>query len=516
MPKTTAGLGGRRSKASWLFIFSAGCLLASAAWAVFCRNSSLLASSESSGRRHLASRSFSTRMKSLLANQLPGAAGGMSNAASGIVKSGEEQTLAAAATITALQIEPATKLTVPNACKQISKEFSKCVPTAYFIGASKCATTSFAFAFRNHPFMNGVAGGHESSALSHGAPSAKSEQGSMKCTNKAQMGSLEVKHMNSKRLVANGTTVNDDNNGTLPLTYFYRPDALYYPHAACNLALAEIKFSKQLGYPYRPEARRFLVMLREPLARTFSSWAFKSEGNGEHRPWSVVVRHGLGILASIKKCLKSLSKQPGFSSAQALEDKCAATRFDPRMTVFHHVMKSVYSLQFEVWFHHFPKRFFHIVFMEDFIMDPLTTLENSLDFLGIPMVDEGEGNWGYPTKAAAEKVVRKVKNKTGNKKHNLEAPTKSTRAALEVAFGPFNCQLAQQLGLGRAAKGHWITGHVSTSMGPGSSVSWLTDWGPVLESATQQGDIGGDSPCRIYEYKMQQELKELVNRIPHI
>jgi len=418
-------------------------------------------------------------------------------------------TAVAAATNTAIKIAPAAKAKVPNACHKNNKDTSTCVPTAYFIGASKCATTSFALAFKEHPFMRGVAWGHESEALSHGAPCPSSHmvnsvKAHMSCTSDgANVGGLEVKLSNSKRLYANGTS---NDKGTLPLTYFYKPDALFYPHAARNLALAESKYPK-VGYPYPPKTSRFLVMLREPIGRTFSSWSFKVESGGgkETRPWVESVRHGLGVLASTLNCLDRETKK-GSSVGLALENMCAATHFDPRSSYFHHVMKSVYSLQFEVWFKRFSKSQFHILFMEDFIRDPVENLEVTLDFFGVPMVDEGKGKWGYPSRKVAEKVVRTVKNQTKGKKHTLDAPTKGTREALDLAFAPFNCRLAQQLGLGRAAEGHWVTGRVSSSLGPESRVPWLTQWGPVLEGREKD-------PCLKFEDALRKRFKGKVNSL---
>jgi len=173
-------------------------------------------------------------------------------------------------------------------------------------------------------------------------------------------------------------------------------------------------------------------------------------------------------------------------------------------------MKSIYSLQFEVWFNRFPKTQFHILFMEDFMRDPLGSLETTLDFFGVPMLDGDEGKWGYPTRQAAMKVLGKEKNKTPQEIHKLRAPTEETHEVLDKTFAPFNCYLAQQLGLVRAAEGHWVTGQVSSSLGSESHVPWLTDWGPKLEKAAHN-EGGAENPCLMLEEALKKKLLSLLS-----
>lgn len=438
----------------------------------------------------------------------------------------------------ALPASDVANATATNACiivsndgragkKRLKKFASKyvitCKPTMYFIGVSKSATTSLSVAFIQHPFMHGLAHGNECAALLYGVPRGLSSRWQSCSTGKCEF-TEKAGTKYAKLLVEQDWMGGNATN--MPLIYLYKPNTMYYPLAAKNVFESERQFQRA-GYPYQPEGPRFLVMLREPVSRTFSSWAFKwsMDTGKETRPWESAVYGGLATLASTLDCLYKGSHDWSSTDIRLLESECSTNHFDPRLFTLHHVMKSVYSLQFELWFSYFPSTSFHVLFMEDFIDKPVRALETTLAFLGLSMLDEDEGVRGYKTLEEAIKAVTTVLNQTKDKKNppKLTHPTEDTVKQLSMVFEPFNCRLAQQLGVVRTLaketdEVYFSTTQVSSSLGPGSRVSWLTDWVTLLGGA-----VDGDSeakegkrrrsaydPCQPHEEVVRSKLKSLL------
>mmetsp|Transcript_2248 Transcript_2248/g.3105 ORF Transcript_2248/g.3105 Transcript_2248/m.3105 type:complete len:356 (+) Transcript_2248:56-1123(+) len=309
-----------------------------------------------------------------------------------------------------------------------------CFPDIWFIGASKCGTTTMAYYFSKNPAMIPLqgSGAGESDLFD-------SNKGIVKSISDIERG-FELQHFQNK---------------SVPSVFYYRPDNLYYPEAPKRI-------SKVLG----DNAKRvkFLVMLREPVSRTFSSWSFKHSGKLDHRSWEQAMAEDIKTFGAWNNCLKR-AEVKGIKSAY--EIYCHPNKLNKRPTKQHHLNKSVYFYQFLHWFSYFPSENFHVIFMEDLIQDIKRVHDETLKFFTVDKLEK------HISTKEITKLFHKVKNTT--KKKDETMLTKRMKERLEALFLQYNRQLANLFGLKYSKDlNSWQTTKVSSSLSPSSNITWLT------------------------------------------
>ena len=143
----------------------------------------------------------------------------------------------------------------------------------------------------------------------------------------------------------------------------------------------------QLTAAARCANRRFLVTLREPVARAVSSWQFKSRaGGGETRSFRRVVEEGAALARGMRACLRAHG-----GGDRAAVRACPIDRYltppphgHHQQISLSHVGKGLYVYQLRAWFARVPRERFLVVPIEQFYANATDGLARVLAFVGVP------------------------------------------------------------------------------------------------------------------------------------
>ena len=143
----------------------------------------------------------------------------------------------------------------------------------------------------------------------------------------------------------------------------------------------------QLTAAARCANRRFLVTLREPVARAVSSWQFKSRaGGGETRSFRRVVEEGAALARGMRACpIDRYLTPPPHGHHQQIS--------------LSHVGKGLYVYQLRAWFARVPRERFLVVPIEQFYANATDGLARVLAFVGVPAL--GARGFALPPHASA-------------------------------------------------------------------------------------------------------------------
>ena len=161
-----------------------------------------------------------------------------------------------------------------------------------------------------------------------------------------------------------------------------------------------------------PDAR-FVVILREPVARAFSHY--------QHE-----VRLGFERL-SFERALE-LEQERIMPDLDRLQED---PLYPPRhLYFFSYVTRGLYAQQLARWFNQFPRERFLVIFSENFFADTARTYEQILRFLGLP-----------------EHRLRTFANYSSRSSADLSSIDDRTRRRLVDTFEPANRDLENLLGV---------------------------------------------------------------------
>eukprot|EP00903_Cladosiphon_okamuranus_P014094 g13100.t1 len=315
------------------------------------------------------------------------------------------------------------------------EEKTRCHANIFLFGVSKCGTTSLAHWMFEHPELRWV---------TH--PDAPDKVG----------GEAHVMEIMG----------GDGHDGAYALT---APEADetdpvmdYTPHYSI-LADVPYKILHLYGEQAYDGTLKYVILLREPVARTISSWQFKFDLHGaqegathtsqhERRTLEWVFAEGGSRVNALVTCL-SKNLEPGslLSSRSRRKvdlDTCNPKRFLESNTYFAHVGKSVYVLQLRRWINLFGQENVKVIFLEEMAAEPMETLSSVFDFLGMKMLDEEDETKRLPNMEKWEHIVRLSHNLTDEKKKKVldEQVTPELVQSMRDYFAPFNAELQELLG----------------------------------------------------------------------
>ncbi|CAM9761373.1 unnamed protein product [Discosporangium mesarthrocarpum] len=208
---------------------------------------------------------------------------------------------------------------------------------------------------------------------------------------------------------------------------------------------------------YGPDAAaqlKFIVVLREPVARTISSWMMqllnrdiesKDARNFEH-----VVSVGIQGAQRLAACYQKSSEE-GFSQREMDTRRCNAKLFlgnDIETSTVSHVAKSMYAMQLERWISVFGTKNIKVIMMEDMVENPLKTLLEVFNFIGVGFIDRTRKN-GLASREEWQHVVKAAYGMTDVDKAEEynDQVTSVLKAKLAFFFEPYNKELTQKLGV---------------------------------------------------------------------
>lgn len=281
----------------------------------------------------------------------------------------------------------------------LSLSLPRLYPNLYFIGVSKCGTTSVANILTQHPLVVGVGRGDAMAGESHLFDKCTAEE-----TNARQTILLRnnLQKKNSEKILKNGILMH------------------YTPHymgsdSVINKIQASLKMSEN------PVKARYLVMLRNPVSRTSSSWWYKNhcyqkmEGPCLHYFESIA--QGVVSAINLDKCHNankiSLNRmiekmKAGESVKESTLDTCSLGILAAHTTSFYgaHIGKSLYVNQLMLWLNKISLDDIYLMIFENFIENPTREIELFLDWMGVKTYGED----GYSSKEALEILTKKQYN----------------------------------------------------------------------------------------------------------
>ncbi|CAB1118567.1 unnamed protein product [Ectocarpus sp. CCAP 1310/34] len=193
----------------------------------------------------------------------------------------------------------------------------------------------------------------------------------------------------------------------------------------------------------------------------------------EQRPLSVAFREGAATVERLAACVRNATDS-GLFGREPTVTYCRVTKgrkqcngrppcelcnthtepwCNPRVYLGEilynaHVGKSVYAMQLRRWFNAFGSENFKVVFTEDLEEEPIKTLEEVLDFIGLDMVDP-QGDKGLRNLEMWSEIVgARFNTADGAKKKVLDSQvTPEMREEMRAFFAPYNRDLEDLLGV---------------------------------------------------------------------
>ena len=307
------------------------------------------------------------------------------------------------------------------------------LPDLWFIGASKCATTTLAYALTTHPQLAYLRGeGHIFDGQPAGAPAARVE-------------TLQARIRDGRHRA-----------GARPLGL--RPDAIvmeYTPHylfessrvparicAACRAAGGACA------------AARFLVILRDPVDRTVSSWKFKTAAGVERRPLRGAVADGAERARAMARCVREHGEARSVAACPTEALLASGRERGPKRGLScAHVGKSLYVYQLRAWWATIPRERFRVELMEQYLASPAPRLAAILSWAGLAPLGASELARAASIHALSTEVGASV----------AAQDTPAVRAQLRGIFEAPNRQLDRLLG--------FCTGYSSCTSGNSSAAT---------------------------------------------
>lgn len=310
-------------------------------------------------------------------------------------------------------------------------------PNLYFVGISKCGTTSLSRILNKHPLVVGV--GNEDGGV-FGESHIYDRGGGVDSAIKLQAERLR----NQLRRKSEAEINNITQNGII---------IHYTPHYAGVDAMENtiIKSVKKAGVSTKNV--KYLFMIRSPASRAVSSWWYKSRCYKIKCPRSPRLQphidEGFAKAAKLDNCYEQLGHNVSdlvlevrkgahhmSLDVKKLLDECPidmlTTESGGNSMYSAHIGKSLYAHQLMHWFASISKKQIYIMVLDNFVADPLRELQLLFNWLRLPLY----GEYGYEN----EKKLMEI----ATEKHNVHPiPDELQRkevnpklASLTAAFEP--------------------------------------------------------------------------------
>lgn len=329
---------------------------------------------------------------------------------------------------------------------------------SFFLGASKSGTTSLAHHLQTHPMILNINAKDEHTKEGHWFDSRRVELMDEAQTAK-YIDSFDGKYL-IRGMVYKQPGFNSTENR--PLVMDYTPNYL-----VCD----ETPILIRKAFPQIADRLKFMVLLRDPTARTLSSWKAKRGKHGKSIPdLRNVTRSGILQGECIAKCFNEYFDGPRLlpavrRSLWEVANRTAEDSLNPLdcsikqcrkqvdgnngrsggIATLAHVVKSMYAYQLLHWFMVFHPSQFLILTLEEFTAEPLVSMERIITFLGLSMYDDrtstDDARIGWKSKEYLLRILKRVKNRT---KENEEVNAQITSELIEelrTFFRPHNQRL---------------------------------------------------------------------------
>eukprot|EP00752_Nemacystus_decipiens_P013821 g12271.t1 len=312
------------------------------------------------------------------------------------------------------------------------EERHRCHPNIFFFGVSKCGTTSMAKWMTKHPQLRWVSRVKTTGVLTKPGQEARA---------------LQLNKYKTEEEFAHAYPL------TAPEADEADPVVDYVPYLI-NELYGELAYNGTVKY---------VVFLREPAARTASSWQFKYDLEGiergskggflsERRSLKEAFEEGSRRINALVECRSKYLPSQLYSEIDL--KTCKPGDFLEVNPYFSHVGKSMYALQIGRWVRLFGRDNVKVIFLEEVAADPLGELSKVFDFLGMELVDK-EGKKGRDGLQEWEEIVKRIRNTANSRKTELLGPqvTPELLQSMRDFFAPHNAELAELLG--RPLPGEW-------------------------------------------------------------
>uniref|UniRef100_A0A7S4KR35 Sulfotransferase domain-containing protein n=1 Tax=Guillardia theta TaxID=55529 RepID=A0A7S4KR35_GUITH len=249
--------------------------------------------------------------------------------------------------------------------------------------------------------------------------------------------------------IAYSSRLQEGQGASASMLAHYTPHYIYHPMTPYNL---ERLFGSEHNI-------RFLVMLREPVARAVSSYYFKVKTERESRTLAEAISAGIQYHTNMRHKIVSECGLDHDAEVVCLEDaepalgreemvqKLKEIYIDktlPDCPPLHdpnlfndHVGKGVYHEQLRRWMHIFPKERFYVCTLEEFSQDPVGKLSEMLSHIGMSEEDIRK------SRSVLEQTVQKKWNVTQSSSSSAD---QEVLEQLKAFYAPHNEKLFQLLG----------------------------------------------------------------------
>ena len=345
------------------------------------------------------------------------------------------------------------------------KDIVVCWDSVFLAGVSKGGTTALYAALKSHPSISSMIPRKKEAWEMHFFDRVNEVTSWINGT--AQ--SVREKYLDKH---SPNVAVDLAERGAVPLLLHYTPGYLFYAPAAINIWRL---------HPFLTQIR-FLVNLREPVSRMWSSYEYK---HFRHHRRILDLRHPMTEFEEqwqdVDKVASCIEHAEGWArdgekwDVESAEDlhtrKCPFNWslgvpteipkngvYDTRRNArgqFHHVGKGVYYLQFKVWFRLFDRRQFYVASSER-LREGADVHEDMVRWLGLPL--EGispEGFHGFESLEAFRKAMQssgdededEAANITPEKRRIEDVLTPAQIASITERYKPWNRRLNKMLGI---------------------------------------------------------------------
>ena len=298
-----------------------------------------------------------------------------------------------------------------------------------YLGSSKSGTTSLAYYLQTHPLIVNINQFDPDTKENHWFDSRNVEGLSRNDTmnyiknydGRQYIRALIMKQPGFQAYGIQKEGLNRSDILSAEQNYIFNNRALVMDYTPNYLVNDETPVLIRKTFPSIYHKLKFIIMIRNPVARTISSWKSKKGKHGNKvLSFANVTRIGIEQGKCIEYCYNNYFQKDNVTLKEYIismhthsnsnsnrthnEDwmevtsrcsmKYCRRRFDRTdggsgggIASMAHIVKSMYIYQLINWLHVFSLEQFCIITLEEFISEPLVTIKKITDFLGIPMYD---------------------------------------------------------------------------------------------------------------------------------
>lgn len=317
---------------------------------------------------------------------------------------------------------------VDDRCRQYNQSHFQCLPNVFFIGASKCGTTSITEMLTRHPRVHFV--NRRIHKVDHHREVHRFDRNTFHRSIRA----LELMDE-----WASGPIVESKSDAVV----HYTPHYLYAPTVPFDL--------REFFTDSHAMKLKFIVILRNPIRRALSSYWFQNSrifypsDRGSYAELSDQCKQEFSQRREYDACIHNQHKRAGTHTngstasrqrlLRAQLETCFGATLRSTSLGGRHVDKGVYVDQLDRWFSNFPRENFFLTSLEEWTAEPVKEFTRMLNFIG---VESDATTASLARNSSLSRLVRP---------NSLQAePPPDLVAALKDFYAPHQERLAALLG----------------------------------------------------------------------